>query len=86
MKRLFVAKGSIAGAIVGALAGGLGEAAVEEATTRQEGLEITVKLDHGHTIAVVPADVRFQAGERLRVMAAVSLASSMHEPTARTRR
>jgi outer membrane lipoprotein SlyB len=68
MKRLFVAKGSIAGAIVGTLAGGLGDAAVEEATTRQEGLEITVKLDHGHTIAVVPADVRFQAGDRLGVI------------------
>jgi outer membrane lipoprotein SlyB len=68
MKRLFVAKGGIAGVIVGALAGGLGEAALEEATTRQEGLEITVKLDHGHTIAVIPAGVRFQAGDRLRVI------------------
>ena len=58
----------IAGA-VGAVAGAAAGRAVEENVTRQDGLQITVRLDSGETIAIVQAaDVAFEAGERVRVL------------------
>ncbi|MDR2452013.1 MAG: hypothetical protein LBE85_09685 [Candidatus Accumulibacter sp.] len=61
--------GSI-GATVGAVAGGVGGAAVEEAVTRQDGVEITVKLENGEYLAIVQADEgeNFQPGERVRLV------------------
>jgi outer membrane lipoprotein SlyB len=62
-------KGSVVGATVGALLGGLGGAALEEAATRQPGLEITVRLDSGKLIAITQApDEEFKPGERVRVL------------------
>lgn len=62
-------KGSWVGAGVGAVLGGLGGAAAEEAATRQEGVEITVKLDSGRVIAVTQApDEEFRVGDRVRVL------------------
>ncbi len=63
-------KGSVIGAVVGAVAGGLAGKAVEEATTKKPGIEITVRLDFGRTIAVVQEDTgeNFAAGERVRVL------------------
>ena len=62
-------KGSIIGATAGAVLGGLGGAAAEEAITRQDGLEITVKLDSGRIIAVTQAaDEDFRVGDRVRVL------------------
>ncbi|MCU0599246.1 MAG: hypothetical protein MUE70_08335 [Desulfobacterales bacterium] len=56
---------SVGGAIVGAVAGNVGE----EAVTRRDGLEITVRLNNGNVIAVVQeADVLFVAGDRVRVL------------------
>jgi len=61
--------GSIAGAVLGAVAGCLAGSAVEEGVTRQKGLEITVRLDSGRTIAVTQgADEYFRPGERVRVL------------------
>lgn len=61
--------GSIAGAVLGAVAGGLAGSAVEEGVTRQKGLEITVRLDSGRTIAVTQgADEYFRPGDRVRVL------------------
>lgn len=61
--------GSIAGAVLGAVAGGLAGSAVEEGVTRQKGLEITVRLDSGRTIAVTQgADEYFRPGELVRVL------------------
>ena len=58
----------VAGA-VGAVAGAAAGQAVEERTTRQDGLQITVDLDRGETIAVVQsADVAFAPGERVKVL------------------
>jgi len=52
----------------GAVAGGLAGAAIEEGVTRQQGLEITVRLDNGRTISVVQAaDQMFSPGERVQV-------------------
>ena len=62
-------KGSVVGSILGAVAGGVGGAAAEEGTTRQKGLEITVKLDGGRMIAVTQgADEQFKVGERVRIL------------------
>jgi outer membrane lipoprotein SlyB len=62
-------RGSIVGATLGAVLGGLGGAAVEEAVTRQNGVEITVKLDSGRLIAVTQAaDEAFQVCDRVRVL------------------
>ncbi|MHB8759362.1 MAG: hypothetical protein ACYC5S_04470, partial [Thiobacillus sp.] len=62
-------RGSVIGATVGAVLGGLGGAAAEEAVTRDEGLEITVKLDSGRRIAVTQAaDEEFRVGDRVRVL------------------
>lgn len=56
---------ALGGAIVGAVAGTAGE----EALTRRDGLEITVKLDSGGVIAAVQeADVMFAVGDRVRVL------------------
>ena len=61
--------GQIAGAIGGAVLGGVAGAAVEEGVTRQPGLEITVQLDYGRTIAITQAaDEPFYPGDRVQVM------------------
>jgi len=62
-------RGSVVGAVVGAVAGGLAGSAIEESATRQNGLEITVRLDSGRTIAVTQgADEYFRPGDRVRVL------------------
>jgi outer membrane lipoprotein SlyB len=64
-------KGSALMTVVGAIAGGAAGAAAEEGITRKAGLEITVALDNGKTIAVVQeADQAFKAGDRVRVLSA----------------
>ena len=62
-------KGQIIGAIVGALAGGIAGSAAEGSLTKKNALEIIVRLDGGHTIAVVQemGDV-FHPGQRVRVL------------------
>ena len=58
----------LAGA-VGAVAGAAAGQAAEERATRQNGLQITIDLDRGETIAVVQAaDVAFSPGERVKVL------------------
>lgn len=62
-------RGSAAAAVIGAVVGGLAGSAAEEALTRKDGLEITVKLDNGTLLAVVQeADVAFSPGERVRLV------------------
>ncbi len=62
-------RGRVVGATVGAVLGGVGGAAAEEAITRQDGLEITVKLDSGRMIAVTQAaGEEFRVGDRVRVL------------------
>lgn len=62
-------KGAVVGTILGAVAGGVAGAAAEEGTTRQKGVEITVKLDGGRMIAVTQAaDEQFKVGDRVRVL------------------
>jgi len=57
--------------VIGAVAGGMAGAAIEEGVTRTHGVEITVKMENGRTIAIVQAlspNERFTVGERVRVI------------------
>jgi len=56
-------------AAVGTVAGAAAGRAVERTATPQDGLQITVRLDNGDTIAIVQsADVGFSDGERVKVL------------------
>ena len=64
-------KGQIVGGVIGAVIGGVAGAAIEEGTTKQKGVEITVKLDGGRMIAVTQAAEEnevFKVGERVRIL------------------
>ena len=63
-------KGSAVGAVLGAVVGGIAGSAAEEGVTRKAGLEITVRLDSGRTIAVVQEDSgeKFANGDRVRLL------------------
>ena len=62
-------KGAIVGSVLGAVVSGVAGAAVEEGTTRQKGVEITVKLDGGRMLAITQAaDEEFKVGDRVRVL------------------
>ena len=62
-------RGSAIGAVIGAVAGGIAGAMTEEAVTRKDALEITVKLDGGGLIAIVQeADEAFNIGESVRIV------------------
>lgn len=62
-------KGQVVGAVLGAVLGGVAGSAVEEKVTSQTGLEITVKLDSGRTLAITQgADQQFRVGDRVRVL------------------
>jgi outer membrane lipoprotein SlyB len=61
--------GNDVGGAVGAVAGAVAGGATEELMTRDQGLEITVDLDKGSSIAVVQAaDQQFQVGERVKIL------------------
>ena len=65
--------GTVAGAAVGGVAGstvGNGKgSAIEEAVTRKDAYEITVKLDNGSLIAIVQeATEKFSAGDTVRLI------------------
>lgn len=63
--------GQIAGAVLGAVLGGMGGSAIEEKVTSQTGVEITVKLDTGRTIAItqgINVNEQFRIGDRVRVL------------------
>ena len=62
-------KGSAIGAVLGAVAGGVAGAATEEVYTREDAVEITIKLDSGRLISVVQGGKdEFKVGDRVRVL------------------
>jgi outer membrane lipoprotein SlyB len=62
-------KGSVVGAVLGAVAGGVAGQAIENANQKQEGLEITVRMDNGELRAIVQAaDEQFRPGDRVRLL------------------
>ena len=72
-------KGQIIGGVLGAVVGGVAGAAVEEGTTRQPGIEVTVRLDSGRMIAVTQAaDEQFKVGERVRILSGSGVTRVTH--------
>lgn len=62
-------RGSSVGAVLGAVAGGVAGAAIENSATRQNGIEITIRLDNGSYSAITQAaDEVFKPGERVRIL------------------
>ena len=61
--------GSTIGVVGGAIVGGLAGSVVEEAATQQPGMEVTIRMDSGRTIALVQGiDPPVFAGDRVRVL------------------
>jgi outer membrane lipoprotein SlyB len=61
--------GTTIGVVGGAIAGGLAGSAVEEAATKQPGVEVTIRMDTGKTIALVQGiDPPVFVGDRVRVL------------------
>ncbi len=64
-------RGAAAATVAGAVVGGVVGSKTEEAATRAQGVEVTVKLDSGKIIAIVqqasPTET-FNVGERVRLM------------------
>lgn len=61
--------GRILSTVIGGVGGAVAGSAVEEGVTRQNGLEISVQLDSGPTIAIVQAaDEPFYVGDRVKVI------------------
>ena len=62
-------RGSTALAILGAVAGGIAGSAAEGATTREQGLQITVRLDNSQAVAITQAaDVQLSVGQRVEII------------------
>jgi outer membrane lipoprotein SlyB len=62
-------RGSAVAAVIGAVAGGVAGQALEEGTTRKNGVEITVKLNNGALVAIVQeADEMFYVGDKVRIL------------------
>ena len=62
-------RGSALGAIAGAVAGGIAGQAIEQGATSKRGVEVTVKLDNGHMVAITQeADETFRPGDRVRIL------------------
>lgn len=61
--------GSTIAVVGGAIAGAVVGSAVEEAATKQPGVEVTIRMDSGKTIALVQGiDPPVYAGDRVRVL------------------
>ena len=74
-------KGRSVMAVVGALAGGLVGAAAEEGVTRTQGVEITVNMNSGRSVAIVQKlspNERFNVGDRVRVISSGQTARVSH--------
>jgi outer membrane lipoprotein SlyB len=61
--------GRTIGVVGGAIAGGVMGSAAEEGVTKQPGVEVTIRMDTGQTIALVQGiDPPVYAGDRVRVL------------------
>ena len=61
--------GRIVGGVLGAVLGGMGGNAIQNQVNTQKGLEITVRLDSGRTIAITQgADEMFYVGDSVRIV------------------
>lgn len=62
--------GQKAATVAGAVAGGLAGNVAEQALTKADGLEITVRLENGNVMAIVQeqSEQQFRVGQRVRVV------------------
>lgn len=64
-------KGSTIAGVLGAVGGGVAGQAIEEGTTRRNGVEITVRLQNGELRAIVQEETdKFMPGQRVRLLTA----------------
>ena len=62
-------KGSTIAGVLGAVGGGIAGKAIEEGTTRRNGVEITVRLESGELRAIVQEDTeKFVTGQKVRLV------------------
>lgn len=62
-------KGSTIASVLGAVGGGVAGQAIEEGTTRKNGVEITVRLANGELRAIVQEETdKFAPGQRVRLL------------------
>jgi len=62
-------RGSTIAGVLGAVGGGVAGQAIEEGTTRKNGVEITVRLDNGELRAIVQEETdKFVPGQRVRLL------------------
>ena len=62
-------KGSTIAGVLGAVGGGVAGQAIEEGTTRRNGVEITVRLENGELRAIVQEETdKFVAGQKVRLL------------------
>lgn len=63
-------KGSTIAGVLGAVGGGIAGQAIEEGTTRRNGVEITVRLTNGELRAVVQEETaeKFVPGQKVRLL------------------
>ncbi len=72
-------RGSAVTAVIGAVAGGIAGQAIENSANKQNGLEITVRLENGEMRAIVQtADEVFQPGERVRILSSGGVSRVTH--------
>jgi outer membrane lipoprotein SlyB len=64
-------RANAAGAVVGAVVGGLIGNQIEQSNNERRGVEVTVTLDGGRTVAITQeADEEFRVGDRVRLLTA----------------
>lgn len=63
-------RGAAIATVIGAVAGGLAGAAIEEGTTRSQGVEVTVRLENNQLMAIIQDDKGegFRPGDSVRVV------------------
>ena len=62
-------RGSSVAGVLGAVGGGVAGQAIEEGTTRKNGIEITVRLQNGELRAIVQEETdKFVPGQRVRLL------------------
>lgn len=72
-------RGSAVTAVLGAVAGGIAGQAIENSANKQNGIEITVRLENGEMRAIVQtADEVFQPGERVRILSSSGVSRVTH--------
>ena len=71
--------GRVAGAVVGAVLGGIAGSTIEKNVQTKQGVEITVRLSNGKTVAITQlADERFNIGDRVKVIGSNGSARVTH--------